>query len=1121
MAKQEQAEIRRKLIAEIEADIVGPREGPEESSKLYPLSEYLAGVLYPSNTVLDGKELADEESSSSGISSEDGEVEPQSSSRSLFKQSSFGLTCSLPLGVKTLVAHVEYGTYESQKKDGKTVYKRTPRAEKFNISIEKSGKTPFSKHPNFYITHDVVSGLGGNILDIYVVNHSNNKTSKKNNSISNILFQPKIILESADRQPIFMPMKEEKPISAQEIEPFDLLFHKKISFGKGHLCAVTWDETDVRDRMSGKIQTTFVPIEEVNAIEPTESSAEYTSMTYLANCSDKIMLKNALENLIRQYSDWVAGAEKQAREIEQEYMGVADSAIRRCKKASKRMQKGVDALLNDDDAFQAFKFANLAIAWQLTMSKWAKSNASKGSVDGHEPLDPDKNSRWKIFQIAFILLNLESLINPNSDDRKTVDLLWFPTGGGKTEAYLGLATFLIAYRRLRGVENGQFTSLGMGTSVIMRYTLRLLTVQQFQRAASLMCACEKIRRSNKEKWGEEPFQVGLWVGGNVTPNKREDGLNSAVQKKFHMSENDLASASSNNPYILLNCPWCGQRLKKSNGEVGGKPRQWRLYCGRNSCMFSKHLDVGEDLSLPVVLVDEDIYSRCPSLIISTVDKFAQITWKSECSSIFGRVEKYCRHCGFYNTRTSDSQHTHPGKNLGGEKPTLDVELLPPELIIQDELHLISGPLGSMVGLYETAIEYLCTHDGAKPKIIASTATTKDSPDQIKGLFNRDETEIFPPQVIEFGDTFFSEINKDATKNKIYLGLLGTGKSEMNVMTRVSAVILRRIRNFCEGTKYAPEDLDPYFSLVTYFNSQRELGGASMGFKDSLPELIKRIKNMFDNQPDKTQINLNTEELTSRKPSGEIPDTLRKLENKWGGESVPIDLLLATNMLSVGVDISRLGSMIVAGQPKNNSEYIQATGRIGRNNPGLIITVYSYTKPRDLSHYENFKLYHSALFKAVESVSVTPFTSRTRDIALFGTLVGMIRMMHYGLSLNRDAGKFDRKLKDHAALIDEIKEIFKNRVTMVDPPEYMKTIEDIDKLIRKWESYRNNYGGDMLKYSPPFYSKTRTSDRESYYYLLKRDSNSANELIHAPSSMRNTEQEQLLFYMNDNTEGDER
>lgn len=1108
------------LIKEIEADIVGPRGGPTESFPLNPKHEYLAGALYPLNVELDR-----EESISDGdTSSEDDETETRISPNNLFKPSSFGLTCNVSKDANTLKAHVEYGTY-AERDDSSNGYQRTSQSEEFTIDLTGSGQSiAFVTRPEFEIRYNVLQKQSTYVLDLYVVNKSKNRGEV----LSDIMFQPKITLESNDGNPIFMSDSWIDDNGERKGDQFDLLFHNKISFGKGHLCAVAWDDNDVSEKMSSKIWTTFVPTESVRAILPTETTLEFTNMYDMGVCPDKSILRNTLEKIIPLYSEWISSTEKKIPEItDQQYVADAHAAIEKCRNASRRIQKGIDAIINDDNAFEAFKFTNIAIAWQQTMSKWAKSNEARGSVEGHEPLEPDKNLRWRIFQIAFILLNIESLVNPKSNDRENVDLLWFPTGGGKTEAYLGLATFLIAYRRLRGKEDGVLTSESLGTSVIMRYTLRLLTVQQFQRATALMCACEKIRRSNKSIWGDVPFQVGLWVGGGVTPNKRKDGDYSAQHQKISMSEGDLTTTTSNNPYILTNCPWCGTKISKSNGEVGGKPEQWRLYCGRNQCMFSKHVDSGEDMSLPAVIVDEDVYSRCPSLIISTVDKFAQITWKPECSAIFGRVEKYCKLCGFYSPRTSKSQHNHPGKGAKGESFKIDIRVLPPELIIQDELHLISGPLGSMVGIYETAIEHLCMNNGIKPKIIASTATTKDARSQIQGLFNRVDTHIFPPQVIEFGDTFFSEISSEPNRDKIYIGIMGTGRSDMNVMTRVSAVILRRIRGLYEKGSYSMEDLDPYFSLVTYFNSRRELGSAGMGFKDSLPELISRIRNRFDytNEDEanhnkntlKTDIlirqfsNLYTEELTSRKSSGEIPEILRKLHNKLTGDG-PIDLLLATNMLSVGVDISRLGTMVVAGQPKNNSEYIQATGRIGRENPGLIVTVYSYTKPRDLSHYENFKEYHSSLFKNVESVSVTPFTPRTRDIALFGVLVGMIRMTYPGLSLNNDAGKFDPKKNEHATLIKTIKQVIEDRVQIVDKPEHASTIEDIDRLVRKWINYRERHGADMIKYANYFHQNAQTSLKESSYYILKKDPSSTKELIPAPLSMRNAEQEQQLFYV---------
>lgn len=1118
MGVKEQVEIRQILIDEIEADIIGPREGENEILEINPKNEYLAGVFYPTGLELD----EDDEIRESNSGNDDEDTDLSVSNDNLFKPSSFGITCRLVPNTKQITARIEYGTY---KHIGNYKFERTPRSEKFIIDLTKNqNKNEFSTHPKFIIRYKAVQDEGSIIFNMYVVN---NAKRKEKDSFKDIMFQPKIILESMDNTYIFIEdvFNASNKWDEEDLD-MDLLFHDKISFGKGHLCAVTWNEEDVIERKSCRIQTTFIPKQTVERIAPVSPKIDCIDMSKIANCTDKSTLKNILQEIITLYSDWISHTEREILDkiVEEKYIGRAEGSIQKCKKAVDRMQKGIEVITQNDNAFEAFKFANLSIAWQQTMSKWAKKNAAIGEVKGQEPSEPNK-AKWRLFQIAFILLNVESLINPRSKDRDTVDLLWFPTGGGKTEAYLGLATFLIAYRRLNGKnERGELTSLSIGTSVLMRYTLRLLTVQQFQRAATLMCACEKIRRNDIAKWGEIPFQVGLWVGGNVTPNKRKEGDRSALTKKRQLGKSDLTQISSDNPYILINCPWCGKKINTANGEVGGEPEQWRLYCGRNQCMFSKHLDIGKDLSLPVVLVDEDVYARCPALIIGTVDKFAQITRKPECNSIFGYVEKYCNFCGFYNSITAKISHNHPEHKDKDPNFKRDVELSPPDLIIQDELHLISGPLGSMVGIYETAIEHLCTNKDIKPKIIASTATTRKAGDQIQNLFNRSKTMIFPPQVIEFGDTFFSKSSLELGENKMYIGVLGTGKSGMNVLTRVSAVILRRIRQLAESNMYCLEDLDPYFSLVAYFNSQRELGGASMGFKDTVPELITRIKNQFEEMPDKHSTNktlerilerqfsaLETEELTSRKSSGEIPEILRKLDNKIDAD--PVDLLLATNMLSVGVDIARLGTMIVTGQPKNHSEYIQATGRIGRRHPGLIVTTYAYTKPRDLSHYENFKIYHATLFKNVEAASITPFTIRTREIALFGVLVGLLRMKSPKFSQNTDAGKFDLKDIEQYDMIEEIKTIFKNRVSTIDNSESEATIEDIDRLIRRWTKYVKKYSGDLLRFANTYDYRATKGLKDAFYYLLKTDPSSTKELIPTPNSLRNAEQEQILFYLN--------
>lgn len=1104
MTQDDRKRIRQNLIDEIEADIVGPRDDTE-IIRQNPEREYMVGVLFPNGSELDSEDPKGDEN-----------VEDQESDKIVmskynpFKPSSFGLTCLVDSGAKPVTVTVSYATYDTvTDKDSSGKYKRIPESHRFIVDI---GEGEGSEHANgrhdLVIRYRIVQGDGHTMLSVHLVNNARTNGRSK---LAGLIFQPRITLESGEGEAAFL---EDSVHGRRSHGRNDLsvLFRDRMSFGKGHLCAVTWDDADVdkASRRVRRVYTTFIPMERVDPISPdTIGGMGCLDMVGMAQCTDRQELKGMLDELVSKYEAWVDGVSDTGG-IEEEYREGVVRNIGRCRTAIERMRKGIDMLTSNDDAFEAFRFANEAIAWQQTMGRWAKSNATAGEVMGSEPQELERDKcRWWPFQMAFILLNVEPIANPRSKERGTVDLLWFPTGGGKTEAYLGLAAFTIAHRRLRGRERGNMTSKGLGTTVLMRYTLRLLTVQQFQRAATLMCACEKIRVGNTAKWGGVPFQVGLWVGGSVTPNKRTEGKNSAKAIKGR-TRGELMSIKDHNPYILINCPWCGKKLNAANGEVSGKPLQWRLFCGRNKCMFSKHQDVNEDMSLPVVVVDEDVYSRCPSMIIATVDKFAQISWKEECRSIFGIVKEHCDRCGFHSLK--DSQHTH-ARNI-------PVEMQPPELIIQDELHLISGALGSITGIYETAIDYLCTtKEGTRPKIIASTATTRNAGEQIQKLFNRDKTSIFPQQVSEFGETFFSKV-EGGSNSKIYLGVFGSTTSELNILTRVSAVILGRIRAMAKSGEYDERDLDPYVSLVSYFNTLRDLGRASMGFRDSVPGLMTRIQKRSGPSPSEgagkegqkgrrwQDDSLEIEELTSRKSSGEIPDTLRKLDITLGANHT--DVLLATNMLSVGVDIQRLSSMVVNGQPKNHSEYIQATGRIGRRYPGLIITVYSPTKPRDLSHYESFRAYHQRFFENVEVSSVTPFTARTRDIALFGVFVGMLRMKYDQLSADADASRFDQGDADQRNAVERIRNVLMDRVDNVDPAERSGMGDEISRFAGMWTAYGKEYGRS-LRYANRYSEKTPKSRIEQHLYLLKSHQSADNEFIWTPTSFRSAEQEQRMFY----------
>jgi len=368
------------------------------------------------------------------------------------------------------------------------------------------------------------------------------------------------------------------------------------------------------------------------------------------------------------------------------------------------------------------------------------------------------------------LLNLPSVTDLHHKDRShetraIADLLWFPTGGGKTEAYLGLAAYTMALRRLQGDIGGR--SAEHGVAVLMRYTLRLLTLQQFQRATTLICACEVIRREDPKKWGEAPFRIGLWVGMRATPNTTEQAQEAIA------NAHGRGTGGSGTPAQLTTCPWCGTAIDpgKHIKVYSGMSTKNRtiMYCGDpmgNRCPFTRRQSPDE--GIPALVVDEEIYRNPPTLMIATVDKFAQMSWKGAVQMLFGQVNGFCTRHGFRSPEIKD-RRSHPRSgSLPAAKTVPHPLLRPPDLIIQDELHLISGPLGSMVGLYETAVDVLCswTVDGKKirSKVIASTATIRRAKDQVKKLFLR-ELSVFPPNGTEIADNFFLPATRSGQRTR--------------------------------------------------------------------------------------------------------------------------------------------------------------------------------------------------------------------------------------------------------------------------------------------------------------------------------------------------------------------
>jgi len=743
----------------------------------------------------------------------------------------------------------------------------------------------------------------------------------------------------------------------------ELLYRDAVNVAAGHGCAVVWDAIPAR-----RLTTTFVPRQEVLVARAERAElAGAFGMATLGRTDDR----TALVALVDGYEAWIADQERQVVSLHADVLATAQAHLAAAREAAARIRKGIAVLDGDTHAAAAFRVMNLVMQEQRARQDMIRTGAKSPSPD---------EEQWRPFQLAFILLNVEGLADRSSNERDIADLLWFPTGGGKTEAYLGLIAFTLVLRRLRGAQGA-----GGGVGVIMRYTLRLLTLQQFERASGLICALESWRSAHLPE--SAPFSIGLWVGQSATPN--DTGKAASALKALAMG---LPVGEYGNPRQLLRCPWCGHDLPVSAYSV--ERNRLVVRCPSSSCAFRD--------GLPIVVVDSDVYEQRPSLVIGTVDKFAMMAWKAETRAIFGA----------------------------------DGKADPPDLIIQDELHLISGPLGTLVGLYETAVDAAAATAGPRPKLVASTATIRNAAEQVGAVFDR-ESRQFPPPGTDPADSFFAVLAPpEELPARLYVGLMAPGTSHATLMVRAYAALLQAGKDLD-----APDAVrDAYWTLLGYFNSLRVLGAAFIQTIDDVPGRMPVVARRTGSEP--RQIG-EPKELTSRESSEEVPERLKELASSIGDERCQ-DVVLATNMISVGVDVDRLGLMVVMGQPQTTSEYIQATSRVGRRRPGLVVTLYNAARTRDLSHYESFVPYHRALYRQVEATGATPFAPRAVDRGLHGVVVALFRLLVPGAGDDAAVGA----VRD-ATAVAKVREIVASRVRTVAPHEEPRVLEAFDSLIDYW------------------------------------------------------------------------
>lgn len=984
----------RSYITEIiKKDLLGPVLDDEVLTES-PLSYYLVGKLYPQGQ----QEIMDDTAKSEDIVDCDEECLDCVNQE---MPSSMGITFCVSEGTDLLYIQVKTAIYDetiiadvNSKHNKRLAWKRRSIDKKFAIKVDDLLKERRLKL-------DVISGMQLKLflhntkfedlmITASVINV--NRTSGDNIGDNALAFFQTELIINLNEDVFFLNVKKNLlSTKDSELINMQMLYSDVGDFAAGHGCATDWVNNKGK---CNKILTTVLPKYELKQMMPnTHISGQWLSMKYLSEISSQAVISD-FNKFIDMYSKWIVSQETELLKKSDIFIAGGKTNIKLCYETRDRMKKAVQ-MLADSDVFYAFKLANKAMFIQR-----------KNTLKIKGILDNDESITWYPFQLAFFIQEIPSIVNKHDEDHKLVDLLWFPTGGGKTEAYLGLAAFTVFLSRIR---YGQFEH---GVTVIMRYTLRMLALQQFERANAMICACEKIRR--EEHLSNEPITIGLWAGDKMVPNSLRDA-------KKYLQDCQTALKVT----LIKKCPWCGAEITVKDYKIIEQSSEMLVKCPNIKCDYHS--------GLPIKMIDEDMYEHRPTFVIATIDKFAQLAFKEKS----------------FNLLESKDGKFHP------------------ELIIQDEMHLISGPLGTIAGIYEGAVLEACSSDGIQPKIIASTATVKNAVEQIKGLYGTKFMQ-FPPQGISINDSFFAILSQpDEKPTRLYMGCKGVNTSATTSMIRCMAVLLFATRWLKEkGLK--KEVVDSFWTITCYYLSLRELGGALIRVNDDIQDRYAflretKFKGIYEIKEGKHSRHDIYEELTSRAESSKISASIAALERKSYEDPInnpALDFVLASNMISVGIDVGRLNSMFVVGQPKTTAEYIQASSRVGRQTPGFVLTFYNKAKSRDLSHYEQFRQYHETFYKFVESTSVTPFSSRARDRALQALFVILCRSKIKELRADDSAKSFKRDM----AGIKDIEGYILNRVKVIDKTAIQDVQRELNDIKNEWEN-RANKRNISLVYNP--------------------------------------------------------
>jgi len=1211
--RQSSLDVRGEIERLLAKDLLGPWADDEHEvlpQGSTPGERYILGVLSTKGIALDA-DLTDVTATDDGTGDGADEAGAAAAAGSM-APASLGLSFRVADDIDRITVEVSWGRYEQEQVDtedaegGETRKAWVRQPERFDAELDLAKAESMellSGAPQGVVVRSKVRLVGKcRFVDVSLVN---GQAEPKDRRDAAKLFQCRLSVRALDgHAAAFLPHSDDThavagdtseigaegdagPSSDPEVAALAMLYRGSLQFAVGRNCAPVAERRDGEDR-AWRLSSTALPtydIAQTVAPDPERQpllAGLKLDMRWLGT-ADKAEVLAALSPLATGYATWL---DQQAPRITSDatlsrHQVPATASLAKARTIAARMQTGLNLLGEDSErgrqAWQAWQFANLVMADQRQRTEVAarRESPEQPIAELLKVTDDPRLRSWRPFQIAFVLLNLPSLVDPTHEERSLpesddgsglLDLLFFPTGGGKTEAYLGLTAFTFAIRRLQGVVGAGEDARdgGAGVAVLMRYTLRLLTAQQFQRAAALVCAAEQMRRlaAAREQtqagfvnpWGTEPFRIGLWVGSGVSPNWYE-----GAKEGVEAAKDRLGASNQGNPVQLVTCPWCALPISAKHADCDNDRRRVLLYCADPDglCAFGRKQSSQWKEGLPVVTVDEEVYRLAPSLVIGTVDKFAQLPLNGQTALLFGRVRSQCERHGFRHPDMEEKvgcKSVHPAK---GDWPTARPQectaLRPPDLIIQDELHLISGALGTMVGLYETVVDHLATWTvngkQVRSKVVASTATVRRADSQVHALFAR-KTAVFPPPLFDAGDTFFSQQIPvtDDKPGRRYVGICAHGVRVKQVQIRVAQILLGAAQTeFDKHDGVGRNPADPYMTLVDYFSSTVELAGMRRMVEDDITRRVRRLSRRgLSNRPTPLMLT----ELTSRINSADIGRALASAGNEFvtaldstaahqhihalakarreatapkekkAAEEAyqeaigqrdfagrPIDVLLATSMLQVGVDVARLGLMVVTGQPKNSAEYIQASSRVGRDSsrPGLVSVIYNWARPRDLAHFETFEHYHETAYAKVEALSVTPFADRAMDRGLAAVLVALVR--HARPQFEPEMGA--QKVPDHKTDkdIQNLIEVVATRAGFVtgDPAVAQRARQQAASLLDLWAHRRKqleNVGLTYRKQSdnavPLLVSSPTKTDEFSVGWSLREVEPEINLIIDVPA-----------------------